>query len=511
MKKTLSRIIFYLFFSILFILFILSIYIKTKFNNVTFDQFLYTINNASGTESSVIINGFFYVAIRFIAIYIFYFLILFILNKLGYTYIIKISYKNKKLKLSLFPLTKKFKRILIIFLVIIISFLTLKNFRIREYIKQVTNYSNIFEEYYVDPKDVNIKFPDDKKNLIFIYVESLESSSVSKSNGGAFKTSIIPNLEQLAIENTNFSNTKKVGGAYQLNGTSWTAGAMVGASMGIPLKVPMDANKFNLKNGFLPGAYSIGEILSKNGYNNYIMFGSEAKFAGRNILYKQHGNYKIYDYNWGKKEGAIDNNYKEWWGYEDSKLFEFAKEKLIDIALNEEPFNFTILTADTHFPDGYVDKACKEVFSDHYKNSFYCSDYIIKSFIDWVKEQDFYDDTVVIIVGDHLTMQEGFYNEVDDKYRRTIYNSIINSNIEEGNIKNRIFTTLDLYPTTLATLGCNIKGNQLGLGVNLYSNKKTLSEKLGFDYFNDELSKNSKFYNNTLLGYENYYKLQNSK
>ena len=511
MKKILSKIIFYTFFSILFILFILSIYVKTKFNNVTFDQFLYTISNASGTEKGVVISGFFYVSIRFIIVYVVYFGIIYILNKIGYQYIVRIKYKNRKISFSLFPLNKKFKRLVVIILSIIIFVVTLENFRVRSYIKQMTNYSNIFEDYYIDPKKVDIKFPEDKKNLIFIYVESLESSNVSNKNGGAFKNSIIPQLEQLAIDNTNFSNTDKIGGAYQLDGTSWTSGAMVGYSMGIPLKVPMDPNKFGLKNGFLPGTYSVGEILSKNGYNNYIMMGSKAKFAGRNILYKQHGDYKIYDYNWAKKEKLIAKDYKEWWGYEDSKLFEFAKDKLLDISSNDEPFNFTILTADTHFQDGYIDKSCEEVFDSPYKNSFYCSDSMINSFVEWIEEQDFYDDTVIIIVGDHLTMQQDFYDKADNKYKRTIYNSIINSDIDNSNTKNRVFSTLDFYPTTLAALGCNIKGNQLGLGVNLYSNKKTLSEKLGFDHFNEELGKNSKFYNDKLLGYNNYYKLQNSK
>ena len=41
-------------------------------------------------------------------------------------------------------------------------------------------------------------------------------------------------------------------------------------------------------------------------------------------------------------------------GYEDQKLFENAKEKLSEIGIKDEPFNFTMLTVDTHFEDGYV-------------------------------------------------------------------------------------------------------------------------------------------------------------
>ena len=51
------------------------------------------------------------------------------------------------------------------------------------------------------------------------------------------------------------------------------------------------------------------------------------------------------------------------------------------------------------------------------------------------------------------------------QYRRT-YNTIINSAITSDNTKNRKFSTLDLFPTTLAALGVKIDGNKLGLGVN---------------------------------------------
>ena len=89
-------------------------------------------------------------------------------------------------------------------------------------------------------------------------------------------------------------------------------------------------------------------------------------------------------------------------------------------------------------------------------------------------------------------------NEILGDYaNRRIYNAIINSAIEAKNTKNRKFTSLDFYPTTLASMGVKIEGNQLGLGVNLFSDKPTLLEK--YENFNEELSKKSTFYNNKIL------------
>ena len=89
----------------------------------------------------------------------------------------------------------------------------------------------------------------------------------------------------------------------------------------------------------------------------------------------------------------------------------------------------------------------------------------------------------------------------NEKYDRSVYNAYINSVVKPYNNKNRMFTTFDYYPTTLAALGFNIDGNRLGLGTNLFSSRQTLAEELGdLDKLDDELSKNSKYYNNRLLG-----------
>ena len=60
--------------------------------------------------------------------------------------------------------------------------------------------------------------------------------------------------------------------------------------------------------------------------------------------------------------------------------------------------------------------------------------------------------------------------------------------------RERDYSTFDLYPTTLAALGAEIEGDQLGLGVNLFSGKETLYEKYGKDYLDAELLKSSKYY-----------------
>ena len=95
------------------------------------------------------------------------------------------------------------------------------------------------------------------------------------------------------------------------------------------------------------------------------MIGSDATFGGRRTYFESHGKTEIFDYTTAVEEGKIPEGYWVWWGYEDQKLFENAKEKLSEIGTKDEPFNFTMLTVDTHFEDGYVCEQCQNEFGDN--------------------------------------------------------------------------------------------------------------------------------------------------
>lgn len=139
-----------------------------------------------------------------------------------------------------------------------------------EYYKQQKDVSTLFEEYYVSGKDVEITFPEDKRNLIYIYLESMETTNFTKENGGIMDKSYTPNLEKLALENTNFSNTSSIGGAIAANNSGWTIAALVAQTSGIPLKV-FYGNQYRDFGESLPGVYNLGDILKDNGYNNYFL------------------------------------------------------------------------------------------------------------------------------------------------------------------------------------------------------------------------------------------------
>lgn len=194
-------------------------------------------------------------------------------------------------------------------------------------------------EHYVNPESVKLEFPSQKRNLIYIYLESAEITYADKASGGAFEKNVIPELTALARENEDFSGSDPtLNGGIALTGATWTIGAMFAQTTGLPLKVPINGNEVR-GDSFFPGITALGDILEKEGYRQELLLGSKATFGGRSDYFGSHGNYEIRDYNYALSNGWIPEGYKVFWGYEDEKLFQFARNELTELAAGDQPFN----------------------------------------------------------------------------------------------------------------------------------------------------------------------------
>ncbi|QSF13893.1 sulfatase-like hydrolase/transferase [Mycoplasma sp. Mirounga ES2805-ORL] len=444
--------------------------------------------------------------------------------------------------------------------------------------------TNIFSKNYVDTHKVKIKTPNKKHNLIYITVESLESTVLDEKDGGKLKngSNIMPELTKLAKENVTFAQGDNLAGPYVFDWSDDTIRGFVSQSSGIPLKDPWKVEEKGKI--FFPKVKTTSDILFENGYNNYFIAGHDVDYANHSGYLKSH-HYHWYDFkggsiddddldihystgagkyyldnkqlddsHWGKEEQIdgtweIPKEYLGRWGYKDPLLFKNAQRILNNLSKESKPFNLQILTVDTHRPHGDsitgkslngIDLAKK--FPHHTKNmgdknsvesikdidetidmeeSFRYISFLINEFIDWCKQQDWYENTTIVISGDHLSMDEGtkqyyygtynkegyftkFNKNGKKQENRKVYSTIINPSKElkydPKRLKNRKFSTLDLFPTTIAALGFEIEGNKLGLGTNLFSGEKSLPEKYGYKYINEEFNKRSHFYNNLCFG-----------
>lgn len=367
--------------------------------------------------------------------------------------------------------------------------------QVTDYVKNRFNETHIYEEFYVKPKVELIK-ADNPKNLIYIYMESLETTYASKDIGGYQEVNYIPNLTQMAKDNISFSDSDMLGGFKCTSRTGYTTGAIFATESGIPFMFPGGGNEdYTDREGMATRTVCLGDILKEKGYYQEFLCGSDATFGGKRSFFQQHGDFLIYDVNTAIKNGYITEDQIVWWGLEDKNLYRIAKDELTRIADLNQPFNFTMLTVDTHHVDGWVCDLCGDEYPDQLANVVQCADNQIYDFIEWCKEQDWYDNTVIVIEGDHPRMDTSLVDGVD-YFDRTVYNCFINTNFDKNSLalSNREFTPLDMFPTILSSLGYYIPGNKLGLGTDLFSESPTIAEEYGIEFLDYETSLYSQYF-----------------
>lgn len=466
------------------------------FGNITPEQFLFNLKSPIKGTSDGMVTEIITTPVFAIVSTVVVFIIL-----VNFSYDIYLIIKDSKKKI----VSKVWydRVIFIISIVALVGGVTYGSNKLRlpEIAKAFFSDSTYIKDNYVDPRNVKMSFPAKKRNLIHIYLESVENSYFSKDLGGYMKVNLMPELSELSKEGISFSDNDKFGGPNQTYGSSWSVASMINMGVGIPLKIPMDGNSYGKTGTFLPGAIAIGDILEAQGYEQTIMFGADADFGGLTTYFKTHGDFNIFDLNYAREKGLIPKDYKVWWGFEDDKLYKFAKDEITRLSKTGKPFNFTMETADTHFPDGYLSKKAKTPHKEQYANVISYSTKEAVDFIKWIQKQPFYKDTTIVVTGDHLSMDKKFFKGWDKDYRRSVFNLILNPAVDTSKTKtkNREYAPLDFYPTILASMGIEVEGDRLGLGTNLFSDKETLIERDSIYGFEGGLSDNSNFFTHEFI------------
>ena len=344
--------------------------------------------------------------------------------------------------------------------------ITYKNYNTQHKLKN----SILFEEEYIHPNKVIVTPPTSRRNLVLIFLESMETTF----------SDLTPELNLLAKQNLSFGEKRTpIGGGDDVFGTGFTFGAYVAKTAGIPI---FSGNSY--RNGY-KGFKSLYDFLHEQNYRQYIVLGTSIGFAGTDQFLQNRGIDEIYDYENIITEYSIDRRIVEnraFRSVSDRHTFSFTKSVLDTI---KEPFSLTLFTIDTHTPDGMYDERCENNFwganeSETYKSIVQCTSALTADFIDYLKKKDFYENTTIVIVGDHNFMGKHL---VQNKSNRKWINIFLNS-VKVPVNSTHYFSDMDMYPTILSALGYEIEGNRLGFGVNLFSNEKTLLEMYGADSLN---------------------------
>ncbi len=354
--------------------------------------------------------------------------------------------------------------------------------------------SSFFSDNYykLDIKNAESK----NKNLIVIFLESIEDGYTDEH---VYGKNLIPELEALKKDGISFKNYQKTVGA------QYTLDALCAQLLGVPIiQMPFDIHNGNFSfSAMLKGTPSVFNLLQNLSYETTAFCGTAQNFTQQDKFLEVHG----FDAFWGKeyweKNGWPQNETNKGnWGYNDEFLYERLKDYLKTKSKNDK-FAVLFETIDTHMPNGYT-PAHEKHFNDG-RDSVMRLSRLTGNFIAWAKEQPWYKNTTIVLVGDHpwQDFKDGSLTQFSLKStNRDIFNVILNSDIKP---KREVFawSNMDMAPTILHAMGIQFKSrdlklgtskNQIGVGVSLLSEEKTLLEKYGVQFFNTEMNKTNQFY-----------------
>lgn len=186
-------------------------------------------------------------------------------------------------------------------------------------------------------------------------------------------------------------------------------------------------NDYGRFKSFFSNILCLPQILKNNGYRTYYLQGADLNFAGKDKVFSRHGFDEIYGWDEFKSRKDYRNSYNAYWSVNDNALFEYTKQKLLEMSKQKGPFLLSMLTADSHSPDCFLSGACEKKFKIKLENVLACTDAMIGEFVKGAKKQEFYRDTAIVILGGHLTMRNEYSEKLEPVKNRELVNIFINS------------------------------------------------------------------------------------
>jgi len=148
------------------------------------------------------------------------------------------------------------------------------------------------------------------------------------------------------------------------------------------------------------------EVLGEEGYTSVNMHANDQTFWNRNVMYDSLG----YDEYYSKEDYEVTEEKSYGWGYLDEYFFSDSLDKMEEL---EEPFYNKMITLTNHYP--FTLPEDKKLIEEgdtssgtlnRYFQTIRYQDEALKQFVEEFKRSELYDDTVLIIYGDHFGISE---------------------------------------------------------------------------------------------------------
>ena len=218
---------------------------------------------------------------------------------------------------------------------------------------------------------------------------------------------------------------------------------------------------------------SLASILKGQGYYTAVFHANEKEFWNRETMYEALG----FDHFFDESAFLVNEENSFGWGLTDEAFFEQTLDYLKGLP---QPFYAKLLTLTNHYPFEIPEQyqyispgETNNEIVNHYITTVRYLDEALKSFITNLKESGLYDNTIIVMYGDHYGLSESYYEDLAillqeeeitlnrhlDLQRVPFIIHLPNQ--EEGEVVSTVTGQIDMKPTLF---------NLVGLPVNAYIN-----------------------------------------
>jgi len=317
-----------------------------------------------------------------------------------------------------------------------------------EALQRVKKYMSAIESDFSDKdlptlhpvKGVNEKSK--QYNVVIFLQESLGAEYVGCLGGLA----LTPEFDKLTKEGLLFTNL-------YCTGTRSARGIEAVISGFLPSPSESVLKLGNSQSGF----YTIAQSFKDNGYETSFIYGGMSNFDNMASFFNGNGIDEILD-----QEDFSENatGYRGIWGFSDDFLVEKANEYYK--GLRDKPFFSLMFSTSNHdpfeFPDGCIE--LYEQPKNTVNNAIKFADFAIGKFFDLAKKEEYFKNTIFIVIADHNTRTKGKNLVPIPKFH--IPALIIGPGIEKGNVYSKLCSQIDIPPTLLSLAGIQTQTPMVG-------------------------------------------------
>ncbi|MDH1977054.1 LTA synthase family protein [Aliarcobacter butzleri] len=329
---------------------------------------------------------------------------------------------------------------------------------------------DIKEAYKVASLAIGIDYKDEKKPFYREVKSKLTSKKqknlvifIQESMGAQFtgfigKQNFTPNLDNLAQNYLSFTNLYS-------NGTRSVRGLAALTSGTLPI----NGIEVIKRNKSQQDYFTIASLLKPYGYKSSFIYGGEARFDNMKSWYLGNGFDEVIE-----QKDFTNPIFTSTWGVSDEDLVIKANEKFKSYYENKENFVSVMFSSSNHMPfelpDGKIEFE-KNIPKNSVENAIKYADFAIGKFFELAKKEDYFKDTVFVVIADHNVRVYG--DQIVPIYMFQIPAVIVSSDIPH-----QIFTNLtsqsDVLATALDLIGIDLSYPILGNSI-FKDNKKNIN------------------------------------